>query len=87
MNEPLWPSIGNPSGIPIAEPTQHAELARSVLTTMNASYPGEAFAVHETSNGNLVVVWLPSWSLDNWLTQALSASIQNLGTGQWPGDL
>lgn len=78
--------VSTPQGIPVTNPVRDVASAHRSLYEMSSSYPNEMFTVGETPDGNLVVAWIPGWSLNEWIKQAVSGNLHVYSPMDWPGN-
>jgi hypothetical protein len=72
-------------GVQVADPTHDVAYTQQKFTEMTLAYPGELFTIESTQDGSLAVVWVPSWSVDEWVKRTLARSLYIPRSNEWPG--
>ena len=74
-------------GIPVTAPISDPTEARRALAGLNASYPGELFTIESQGSSfdpPMYVTWIPMFSVQHVLTQALTSNFSYSQLPDWP---
>ncbi len=74
-------------GIPITAPISDPMEARQTLANLNVAYPGELFTIESQGaafDPPMYVTWIPSFSIQHILTQALTSNFSFPQLPDWP---